>query len=142
MPNLSRILSCFFQFSCISFAFDCQSGINSLPIQTSQALEHILRNAESMTASRFAFICLSLLLILGLWAVRPELCRLVSAQDENKYLSTLETSARYSATDFLPDGNLAKKVWKNASWIEFEHDTTGKIENPTVRTRVAAVWSD
>jgi len=95
-----------------------------------------------MTASRIASICFSLLIILGFWAVVPEVCRLVSAQDENKYLSTLETSARYSVTDFVPDGNLSKKVWKNASWIEFTHDATGKIENPAVLTRVAAVWSD
>jgi alpha-galactosidase len=45
-------------------------------------------------------------------------------------------------TDFVPDGNLSKKVWKDASWIEFAHDASGKIENPAVRTSVAAVWSD
>jgi alpha-galactosidase len=95
-----------------------------------------------MTASRIAAICFSLLIISGPWLAGSELCRPASAQDENKYLSTLEISARYSATDFVPDGNLTKKVWKNANWIEFERDATGKIENPAVLTRVAAVWSD
>ena len=95
-----------------------------------------------MIASRIAAICFSLMISFGLWPAAPESSRSVSAQDENKYLSTLETSARYSVTDFVPDGNLSKKVWKDASWIEFAHDASGKIESPAVRTSVAAVWSD
>lgn len=95
-----------------------------------------------MTTSRISSICFSALVILGLRAVIFDFGRSLAAQDEDQYLSSTETSAKYSAADFVTDGNLSKKVWKNASWTEFDHDATGKIGNPTVRTRVAAAWTD
>ncbi len=95
-----------------------------------------------MTTSRFNSICFSVLASLGLWSFLPETGRSHAVQDENRYLTSLETSATYSATDFAPDGNLSKKIWKNASWTEFERDKAGKIENPMLRTRVAAAWTD
>jgi Carbohydrate family 9 binding domain-like len=60
----------------------------------------------------------------------------------NAYSSNSEAVATYSASDFAVDGNLSKRVWEHAKWVEFDHDPTGKKENPTVKTRVAAVWSD
>jgi Carbohydrate family 9 binding domain-like len=65
-----------------------------------------------------------------------------SVQNDNAYLNSSETVATYSARDAVPDGDLSKDIWKRARWIEFDHDPTGKTENPAVRTRVAAVWSD
>src|ERR1700760_4420885 len=59
-----------------------------------------------------------------------------------QYLSDSATEATHSATDFMPDGDLSKPVWKKAKWVEFDHDPTGKTENPAVATRVAAVWSE
>jgi hypothetical protein len=61
---------------------------------------------------------------------------------DTQYLSNSETIATYSASDFVPDGDLSKAVWKRAKWIEFDHDPTGKTENPAVKTRIAAVWSE
>jgi Carbohydrate family 9 binding domain-like len=66
----------------------------------------------------------------------------VSGQSESQYLNSTETVATYSGSDFAIDGDLSKKVWKQAKWIEFDHDPTGKTENASVKTRVAAVWSD
>jgi hypothetical protein len=57
-------------------------------------------------------------------------------------LSSSEAVAIYSGSDFAPDGDLSKKVWKDAKWVEFDHDPTGKTENPAIATRVAAIWSD
>jgi alpha-galactosidase len=94
-----------------------------------------------MTISRISSIFLFILASLGIWAVLPNLGRQVSAKNENQYLSTMETSAKHSANDFAPDGDLSKEMWKNANWIEFDHDAAGKIENPAVRTRVTALWT-
>src|ERR1700759_410685 len=58
------------------------------------------------------------------------------------YSSSMEAVATYSATDFAVDGNLLKPAWEHAKWVKFDHDPTGKKENPSVATRVAAVWSD
>jgi hypothetical protein len=65
-----------------------------------------------------------------------------AGQVESQYLSSVETTAQYSASDFAVDGNLSKPFWERAKWIEFDHDPTGKMENPSVKTRVAAIWSD
>lgn len=67
--------------------------------------------------------------------------RSVSGQSENQYSSSSETVATYSGTDFALDGDLSKNVWQRAKWSEFDHDPTGKTENPAFKTRVAAVWS-
>jgi alpha-galactosidase len=66
----------------------------------------------------------------------------VSGRTENQYLNSVETSAKYSPSDFSIDGNLSKDNWKHARWVEFDHDPTGKAENPAIKTRVAAIWSD
>jgi len=64
------------------------------------------------------------------------------SQNDHEYLSHCETVATFSASDFAPDGALSKAAWKRARWVEFDHDPTGKTENPSVKTRVAAIWSD
>ena len=81
----------------------------------------------------------------GLLSLAPPtlaLAHLASGQTANQYLNTTETVAKYSAKDFAPDGDLSKPIWKQAHWVEFDHDPTGTIENPAIKTRVAAVWSD
>jgi hypothetical protein len=66
----------------------------------------------------------------------------VTAQSENQYLSSAQITAKYSPSDFAPDGNLSKAIWKRADWATFDHDKTGKIKNPAVLTRVAVLWGD
>src|SRR4029077_2403544 len=81
----------------------------------------------------------------GLLSLAPPtlaLAHLASNQTANQYLNTTETVAKYSPKDFAPDGDLSKPIWKQTPWVEFDHDPTGTIENPAVKTRVAAVWSD
>jgi Carbohydrate family 9 binding domain-like len=95
-----------------------------------------------MTIPRIGTILLSVLASVGLSIATPPFDRNGSDQSENQYLSTAETAAKYSTQDFAPDANLSKKTWKQAKWIEFDHDPTGKTENPSIRTRVAAIWTD
>ena len=86
-----------------------------------------------------------LVLIVACDAMRGSFCAFgqsAPAQSAKQYLNSIETTATYSASDFAVDGDLSKAAWKKAKWTEFDHDPTGKTENPTVKTRVAAVWSD
>jgi alpha-galactosidase len=41
----------------------------------------------------------------------------------------------------VPDGNLKKKIWQDAEWVEFNHDMSGKPAFPEAQTRVAAFWT-
>ena len=55
----------------------------------------------------------------------------------------LTTAKRRSTDDFAVDGNLSKQAWKQAKWIEFDHDPTGKNRNiRCVQHVAAAVWTD
>jgi cellulose/xylan binding protein with CBM9 domain len=90
------------------------------------------------TSSGFSLVLVSAAFcVIALGSVRS-----LTAQNEDQYLSKIEAAAKYSAIDFTPDGDLSKKTWSHARWTEFDHDATGKIENPAVRTRVATVWTD
>lgn len=65
-----------------------------------------------------------------------------ASTDEHQYLSSIQAEAKRSATDFPPDGNLSKEIWKRAKWIEFDHAASGKTKHPNALTRVAAAWTD
>jgi Carbohydrate family 9 binding domain-like len=95
-----------------------------------------------MTISKINSIFLAMLVCVGLGASSGVSLLSAAGQAANPYLSTMETTAKYAASDFAVDANLSKRTWTQAKWIEFDHDPTGKTENPSVATRVAAVWSD
>ena len=61
---------------------------------------------------------------------------------DQAYSSDIQTEAKWSSADFTPDGNLAKKVWEEAKWVEFDHDVSGKLKHPGALTRVAATWTE
>ena len=96
-----------------------------------------------MTSSRIslAFLVLAATVAFAV-ACADTSAQSVATQNDNAYLSSSETTAMYSPSDFTPDGDLTKTIWKRAKWAEFDHDPTGKTENPAIKTRVAAVWSD
>ena len=58
------------------------------------------------------------------------------------YKATATLEAKHSPSDFLPDANLHKKIWKQARWIDFDHTMDGKTSLPAEKTRVAAVWTE
>lgn len=58
------------------------------------------------------------------------------------YSSAVELQVKRSYVDFLPDGDLAKVSWKNANWLEFDHDAAGKSHYPELLTRVASLWTE
>ena len=61
--------------------------------------------------------------------------------DTNPYTSDARTTAKYSSKDFVPDGNLDKKVWRKAEWVKFDHDMSGQPNYPEAATEAAAFWT-
>lgn len=57
------------------------------------------------------------------------------------YTSNLKTTSRLSNQDFVPDGDLNKKIWRGAEWVRFEHDMSGQHHYPQAETQVATFWT-
>jgi hypothetical protein len=95
-----------------------------------------------MSSLRIKFAFLSLAATIAIASTVRTSAQVGSPQNDTSYLSSSETVATYSAGDSAPDGDLSKEIWKRAKWVEFDHDPTGKTENPAIVTRVAAVWSE
>lgn len=82
------------------------------------------------------------LLILAL-ACMPALLQSAAAQTHTTaYTSDVRIDAKRAAVDFALDGNLRKKAWKQAQWIEFNHNMSGKTNYSDQATMVASVWTD
>jgi alpha-galactosidase len=58
------------------------------------------------------------------------------------YTSNFQIEARFAGLDFIPDGNLKKSVWENASLACFDHDMSGRVAYPEIATLVASVWTE
>lgn len=57
------------------------------------------------------------------------------------YTSGLRITSQLSPQDFLPDGDLQKRVWRTANWVRFDHDMSGRKHYPQSETEVATVWT-
>jgi len=64
-----------------------------------------------------------------------------STSHDPMYSSKARIDAKHISSDFLPDGDLNKDVWKHASWVEFDQAMSGQLAYPEEATRVAALWS-
>src|SRR5262249_7365704 len=58
------------------------------------------------------------------------------------YKTNATLEAKHATSDFAPDANLDKKIWKHAKWAEFDHSMDGKTPFPAEKTRVTAVWTE
>jgi len=61
--------------------------------------------------------------------------------ETSPYTSNLRVIAKLSPVDFLPDGDLTKKVWKKAERIRFDHDWAGQKHFPEAETQVSCLWT-
>ncbi|HLY59748.1 MAG TPA: carbohydrate-binding family 9-like protein [Terriglobia bacterium] len=61
---------------------------------------------------------------------------------QSPYLSSVEIVSEFSRSDFVPDGDLNKKVWARAKWVQLDHDMSGRLHYPEADTRVAALWTE
>lgn len=57
------------------------------------------------------------------------------------YPSASEIVSRFSAADFIPNGNLDKAIWQKPESVVFERDWMGKRHYPKAATRVAGLWT-
>ncbi len=57
------------------------------------------------------------------------------------YTSNIQVKSKFSPVNFVPDGNLRKKVWEKAEWIQFDHDMSGRTAYPQAQTKVASFWT-
>jgi hypothetical protein len=83
--------------------------------------------------------CSFLLLALASFSVLVEL---PAAQAPTTYTTDVRIDSRRAAADFTPDGNVGKKLWKRADWVEFSHNMGGNAKHPEQATRVASLWTD
>jgi len=92
-------------------------------------------NRWIVDAAFFNLVAVTMLLLPGVSAKQS------AGKEEPTYSSDAEVEARRTK-DFAPDGDLSKKIWKRAKWVEFDHDMSGKSKLPNAATRVAVAWSE
>src|SRR5262249_43256572 len=68
--------------------------------------------------------------------------RQAASMPEQAYSSSVVAETKHSSADFVPDGDLAKSAWKQANWLEFDNDASGKSHYPEVATRVTSLWTE
>jgi len=49
--------------------------------------------------------------------------------------------SQYSAQEFVVNGDLSKKMWSKAEWVEFDQDVYRDAAYPNAVTRVSALWT-
>jgi hypothetical protein len=63
------------------------------------------------------------------------------APENDRYIRDLTMTSKFCPADFMPDGDLSKKVWRNAPRVKFDHDRMGHIHFPQSAMEVASVWT-
>jgi hypothetical protein len=63
------------------------------------------------------------------------------APENGHYLRNLTMTSTFLAADFVPDGNLSKKVWKDAHRVIIDRDRFGHIRFPDSEAQVASLWT-
>jgi len=64
-----------------------------------------------------------------------------AAQPPGKYVSDVQTSSKFVAKDFVPDGNLEKAAWRGAVWTKIDRDAFNPTNYPQAATDVASLWT-
>ena len=93
-----------------------------------------------MLASRFRFGLFVSAVVYANFVASP--ARQAASMPEEAYSSSVAAETRHSSTNFLPDGDLSKALWKHAKWVEFDHQASGKSHYPEAETRVASLWTE
>jgi len=57
------------------------------------------------------------------------------------YISNSLFVSKFTAQDFVPDGNLDKHAWRSASWVNVDHDAFNPITFPQSAMDIAALWT-
>lgn len=57
------------------------------------------------------------------------------------YSSRITLNSERAPSDFPPDGDLSKQVWRRTKWVRFDHNMSGHPRYPELSTRVASLWT-
>jgi hypothetical protein len=57
------------------------------------------------------------------------------------YDNKLQTTSKFIAEDFVPDGNLDKQVWRDAPWVKLDRDAFNPTTYPQSEMEVASLWT-
>ena len=57
------------------------------------------------------------------------------------YISNSQFTSKFTARDFVPDGNLDKPAWRGASWVKVDHDSFKPLTFPQSATDIASLWT-
>ena len=58
------------------------------------------------------------------------------------YLHDLTLTAKFIASDFTPDGDLSKRVWRGASRVKYDNEVRAEKAFPDSETQVASLWTE
>jgi len=61
--------------------------------------------------------------------------------ENSQYIRNFTMTSKFTPADFAPDGNLSKRVWKDAPRITFDQDRFGHIHFPDSEVQVASLWT-
>lgn len=65
----------------------------------------------------------------------------ISGAHPSPYDNNLQTISKFFPEDFVPDGNLEKRVWRQAAWVKFDHDAFSPASYPQSETEAASLWT-
>ena len=92
-------------------------------------MRHLIRY-HLLIAALLLLACSYVLRVKGIAQPMPE---------NSQYIRNLTMTSKFLAADFAPDGNLSKKVWKDAPRITFDQDRFGHIHFPDSEVQVASL---
>ena len=64
-----------------------------------------------------------------------------AVRENSQYIRNRSMTSKFTPADFVPDGNLSKKVWKDAPRIRFDQDRFGHVHFPDSEVQVASLWT-
>ncbi len=57
------------------------------------------------------------------------------------YDNNLRMTSKFISEDYAPDGNLDKKVWRDANWVKVDRDAFSSTTYPQSAMEVASLWT-
>ncbi len=85
-----------------------------------------------ITAPMLALVCSYFLNSAGMG--RP-------APDAAGYLHDLTITSKFIPSDFTPDGDLSKRVWRHAPRVKFDNEVRAEKAFPDSETQVSSLWT-
>jgi hypothetical protein len=89
---------------------------------------------------RYPLLIASLLVLGSLYFLRGK-GGAQASPGSSPYIRNLSMTSTFLAADFTPDGNLSKKVWKDARHVTIDRDRFGEPRYPDSEVQAASLWT-